>query len=333
MTTFFDKKKEELKNFNPLVFHIVNQAAENAFENFNNRVCTSSYVLRVPFIRKTRINQRTPDVSQLKFSIYDTNAEAYRDNIDLFYNIPIWQKIKQVAFPLEANQTAADFSTQVLQGTITREDEALFINSEFPAQVWALKAINRLNEDFDEEDREYLQEAIRDPFKNIDIMTSARFGALEDLNDCLKGLDNLTPQNLFGFFTRKSINNQHRAAFMSDRQWRPEERERIEFRPNPISQQAQNVSMALLIERLEPAQADQFRKSGFFDVKGQKTGRTYRIHKGTQRNIIIQNWQQPNGICITTRGAFPVGDVMLAQKIALETDEIETLRVANPFFT
>ncbi|MBV8574161.1 MAG: hypothetical protein JOZ58_03855, partial [Acetobacteraceae bacterium] len=37
------------------------------------------------------------------------------------------------------------------------------------------------------------------------------------------------------------------------------------------------------------------------------------------------------GLCIVPVGELPIGDVMLAQKIALETDEIGSLTVARRF--
>ncbi|MGY8684056.1 hypothetical protein Q2941_40790 [Bradyrhizobium sp. UFLA05-153] len=84
---------------------------------------------------------------------------------------------------------------------------------------------------------------------------------------------------------------------------------------------------------LSPEQRAQFDAKGFFDVTGSHTGRRYRIHQGTMRNVLeVDEQGQPRiGWCFVPAQALAVGDVMLAQKIALETDEMAVLARANRF--
>lgn len=87
----------------------------------------------------------------------------------------------------------------------------------------------------------------------------------------------------------------------------------------------------LLREWLSPAQRAQFDAEGYFDVIGSHTGRRYRIHQGTMSNVLELNEEgQPKiGLCFVPNRSLAAGDVMLAQKIALETDEMAVLALAN----
>jgi hypothetical protein len=66
-------------------------------------------------------------------------------------------------------------------------------------------------------------------------------------------------------------------------------------------------------------------------VTGCHTGRHYLIRHGRQANIIeldarggrLSSW------CFGPEGELPTGDILLAQKIALETDELGTIAIAN----
>ena len=81
------------------------------------------------------------------------------------------------------------------------------------------------------------------------------------------------------------------------------------------------------------AQRAQYETHKYFDVKGGKTGKTYRIHHGRQMNIrqIDRKGQDVCGWCFLPRGGLVAGDVMLAQKAALESFEDEALKIANRF--
>jgi hypothetical protein len=87
----------------------------------------------------------------------------------------------------------------------------------------------------------------------------------------------------------------------------------------------------LLREWLTPSQARQYLSHNSFDVVGCDTGRRYRIHRGRVMNIaeldtrgnVARQW------CVVPQGALAIGDIMLAQKIALERREIEALTIAR----
>ena len=50
-------------------------------------------------------------------------------------------------------------------------------------------------------------------------------------------------------------------------------------------------------------------------------------------NVYELNERGEIGWCFVPNGYLPVGDIMLAQKIALESNELATLAVANVFLT
>ncbi|WP_051387190.1 hypothetical protein [Bradyrhizobium sp. ARR65] len=92
-------------------------------------------------------------------------------------------------------------------------------------------------------------------------------------------------------------------------------------------------SLLLLREWLSPAQRAQFGKKGYFEVIGGETGKRYRIYPGAISNVceIDEKGRPKLGLCFRTLGELPIGDVMLAQKIALESSESSTLAVARRF--
>jgi hypothetical protein len=100
-------------------------------------------------------------------------------------------------------------------------------------------------------------------------------------------------------------------------------------------QSAELKSFVLLREWLSPDQLAQMETKGHFDVIGSKTGRRYRIHTGTQQNVreLDKKGRSIRGWCFAPEGFLPAGDIMLAQKIALETDEGRAMQVALPFQT
>jgi hypothetical protein len=91
--------------------------------------------------------------------------------------------------------------------------------------------------------------------------------------------------------------------------------------------------LRLLQENLSPAQREQHGRFGYFDVVGGNTGRRYRIKYGFQLNVaLLDNRSRTRAIlCFTPEGNLPAGDVMLAQKLALELSETDTLKIANKF--
>jgi hypothetical protein len=84
---------------------------------------------------------------------------------------------------------------------------------------------------------------------------------------------------------------------------------------------------------LTPQQRDQFNSAGYFDVIGCNSGRKYRIFYGVAANVqALDDGGFPTlGLCFVPVGSLPPADVMLAQKIALETSEDAALTIANRF--
>jgi hypothetical protein len=98
-----------------------------------------------------------------------------------------------------------------------------------------------------------------------------------------------------------------------------------------VRRQAEEKGVALLRSWLSAEQVRQWDSHKEFDVVGSDTGTHYRIRYGTAMNVheldsagraVIQ-W------CFAPQGSLVVGDVLLAQKLALETMEREALAQAN----
>jgi len=96
---------------------------------------------------------------------------------------------------------------------------------------------------------------------------------------------------------------------------------------------AHTRGMELLVEHLSPAQRVQYDRFKYFDVVGGVTGRRYRIRHGKVLNVEVLDSSRHRVcvlcLCFIPEGRLPVGDVMLAQKLALETFEIEAIKVAR----
>jgi hypothetical protein len=107
-----------------------------------------------------------------------------------------------------------------------------------------------------------------------------------------------------------------------------------DHRVNPRSrerQQAEERGVALLRSWLTPEQDRQWVAHRHFDVVGCDTGTRYRITRGAVMNIHQLN---PKGRrvaqwCFAPEGDLVIGDILLAQKIALETMEGKALTIAN----
>jgi hypothetical protein len=95
--------------------------------------------------------------------------------------------------------------------------------------------------------------------------------------------------------------------------------------------EAEQRAGALLRRWLSPAQLAQYERTGRFEVVGSDTGKRYRIHPHKQMNIeeLDERGAFVTSLCFAPEGNLPVDDIMLAQKIALETDERATLAIAN----
>jgi hypothetical protein len=89
----------------------------------------------------------------------------------------------------------------------------------------------------------------------------------------------------------------------------------------------------LLLEWLSPEQKAQYDAHNYFEVTGCHTGKRYRIRRGIGANVYeLDDSGRPRvGWCFVPKDPLVAGDVMLAQKIALESDERGALAVANNF--
>jgi hypothetical protein len=87
----------------------------------------------------------------------------------------------------------------------------------------------------------------------------------------------------------------------------------------------------LLVGHLSAWQRREYEQFGYFTVIGGSTGTRYRIRRA---NVLNVEQLSANGListlwCFMPKGDLPIGDVMLAQKIALEVFETDALRVAK----
>jgi hypothetical protein len=89
----------------------------------------------------------------------------------------------------------------------------------------------------------------------------------------------------------------------------------------------------LLREWLSPEQRAQFDANRYFDVIGCDSGKRYRIRYGLATNVheINGDGRSTIGWCFVPTGNLVAGDVMLAQRIALETNEFRAMAVATRF--
>ena len=98
-----------------------------------------------------------------------------------------------------------------------------------------------------------------------------------------------------------------------------------------IDKNSQERAIQLLKRNLSPTQREQYERRNHFDVTGGDTGRRYRICHGVQMNVehLDQTGRRIRLLCFMPEGHLAVGDVMLAQKIALELFENDALKIAH----
>ena len=93
--------------------------------------------------------------------------------------------------------------------------------------------------------------------------------------------------------------------------------------------------LMLLKNWLSPAQLRSYERHGYFEVVGCDSGTIYRIQYGKQANVEqLDNAGRPVcAWCFVPEGDLVAGDVMLAQKIALETNERAAIAIAIKYAT
>ena len=106
------------------------------------------------------------------------------------------------------------------------------------------------------------------------------------------------------------------------RQWadrRAEERRQADVRADD-----------LLLSLLTPAERETMEKMAALVVRSQ-TGRTFQLRRGRIANVdeMDADGNVIARFCIHPRESVPYGDSLLAQKLMLETNEAEFLRIAN----
>jgi hypothetical protein len=101
---------------------------------------------------------------------------------------------------------------------------------------------------------------------------------------------------------------------------------------NAINRESpQQRGTRLLLANLTAAQRRQHDQFRYFDVIGGSSGRRYRIRHGDAMNVDVldEYGRRLYRLCFFPRGRLATGDVMLAQKLALEAFEAEAVAVAH----
>jgi hypothetical protein len=90
---------------------------------------------------------------------------------------------------------------------------------------------------------------------------------------------------------------------------------------------AEQRAETLLVAILSPEQRVQYLAAGHFEVVGCHTGRRYRILRSSQMKVeqLDRSGRRAALLCFVPETPLPVGDVMLAQKFALELYERDAL--------
>jgi hypothetical protein len=114
---------------------------------------------------------------------------------------------------------------------------------------------------------------------------------------------------------------------------RPRVEEQRSTAPECSAVAPEQRAIRLLRDNLTLAQFRQFASAGCFDVAGGESGKRYRLWYCRQQNI--EELDAEGGrICIWCfhpSDLLPLGDVLLAQKTALELFECDALRIANSY--
>jgi hypothetical protein len=99
----------------------------------------------------------------------------------------------------------------------------------------------------------------------------------------------------------------------------------------PMVDDPSERAMMLFLSWLNPRQKREYLANNYFHVKGNFTGRTYRINKAIAPFNVQCIDDHAVRLCFVPHGASFTGDIMLAQKIGLETDEEHVLKIANHY--
>jgi len=124
----------------------------------------------------------------------------------------------------------------------------------------------------------------------------------------------------------KETDEQKQARLLQEQKWKAEREQADKDR-----KEAEAKAEALLLQNLNDIQKQQFKKHGFFKVH--IGGKIYKVNRGVSRNIQLIEEKTDHDKVLRTYCAYPdgvpVGDVLLTQKLWLEANEAEFLRIAN----
>ena len=139
-----------------------------------------------------------------------------------------------------------------------------------------------------------------------------------------------TPAGTLGTFTTSSYVPGGFALALPFTQEQVEEFRRQQAEEYERANKAAQRGMALLKSWLSKEQLEQYERNRHFDVIG-SLGTRYRITDSPSYNVrqIDERGKIVACFCFQPQGYLCPGDNMLAQKIALETDEGEAIKVAN----
>ena len=103
------------------------------------------------------------------------------------------------------------------------------------------------------------------------------------------------------------------------------------FKPSESPRVAEQRALELLKSHLSDTQLAQFSASGRFEVTGGDTGTRYVVRNFTSINIeqLNSKGEPEKGWCFGPQGNLARGDLLLAQKLALECFEVQALKRAH----
>jgi hypothetical protein len=103
------------------------------------------------------------------------------------------------------------------------------------------------------------------------------------------------------------------------------------FWPTMAETDPAEKAMSLFLSWLTRHQRQDYLRNNYFDVIGSHTKRVYRINKAVAP-FNVQCMDDPTmRLCFVPQNANLPGDIMLAQKIGLETNEEHVLKIANDY--
>lgn len=121
------------------------------------------------------------------------------------------------------------------------------------------------------------------------------------------------------------------AALLAMREYEAEQQRKLQesmARAAEERKASEKRACELLMSVLSPQQQAQYQEKHYFELRCGK--RTYRIHKGWARNItVLEGNREVDHLCIHPTIRVPQEDNLVAQKLALETDERAFLSTAN----